>query len=52
MPNKADMVQTRMRTKHVFCYLDFRSYLNANDPSRFHFLLKVLLPSQKVLIDS
>ena len=29
----------------MFCYLDFRSYLKANnDPSRFHFVLKVLLP--------
>ena len=27
----------------MFCYLDFRSYPKANDPSRFHLLLKVLL---------
>ena len=33
-----------MRAKYVFCYLDFRSYLKANDPTLFHFLLKVLLP--------
>ena len=32
-----------MREKHMFCYLDFCSYLKANDPNSFHFLLKVLL---------
>ena len=33
----------------MLCYLDFRLYLNANNPNRFHFLLKVLLPSQFVV---
>ena len=32
--------------KHVFSYFDFCSYLKANDPDRFHFLLKVLLPAK------
>ena len=31
---------------YVFCYLEFLSYLKANDSNRFHFLLKVLLPSK------
>ena len=43
MPNIAKMVYTRMRAKRVFCYLNFCSYLKANDPNSFHFLLKVLL---------
>lgn len=43
MSNTANMVYTHMREKHVFCYLDFCSFLKANDPNTFHFLLKVLL---------
>lgn len=32
--------------KRVFSYFDFRSYLKANYPDRFHFLLKVFLPGK------
>ena len=32
--------------QNVFCYLVFCSYPLANNPNRFHFLLKVLLPSK------
>ena len=35
-----------MRAKHVFRYLEFRSYLKTNYPNRFHFLLTVLLRSK------
>ena len=43
MPSTANTVYTCMCAKHVFSYLDFCSYLKANDPYSFHFLLKVLL---------
>ena len=29
----------RLRAKHLFCYLDFRSYLMPNEPNCFHLLL-------------
>ena len=32
----------------MFCYLDFRSYLKANDPSLFHFLLRYQPPFRTV----